>query len=368
MTRALILAIESGNLFLLKCLAFGGADLHNNFNGHSSLLHAALQFRQYDIVEYLLDCGLDINFIDHTFGTPLMAAISFNNQEFIDLLLRRGADGSIEACGETALKIAIKKKNMNVIKYLLDAGVPVNVLGPDHGNELYRVNDIEIATILLNHGVDPNNQFFNGETPLVNAVRKNNIPLIKLLLDHKADPNIKLNNGDNLAFCFRSIEALDLLLEAGLDTNVQDHEGKTCLHYSSSLCSYDRISLNTRDPYNRLHLIPHDDTLKVIHKLLTITNPNIQDHTGQTPLHCAVQTRNLVYIKLLLDHHADPELVNLRKETPLHIAIQIKDFEMCQALLEHGAQISDGMISNLDGELRKLFEKYEVPIKVTCEE
>lgn len=51
------------------------------------------------------------------------------------------------------------------------------------------VDNIEIATLLLNQGADPNRQDVTGGTPLQWAVENNNQALCKLLLQAKANPN-----------------------------------------------------------------------------------------------------------------------------------------------------------------------------------
>lgn len=49
--------------------------------------------------------------------------------------------------------------------------------------------------MLLEHGADPNIHIMKGDTVLHLAVKNKDIELIKLLLEHDADPNIKNNSG-----------------------------------------------------------------------------------------------------------------------------------------------------------------------------
>ncbi|MDA3926525.1 MAG: ankyrin repeat domain-containing protein [Kiritimatiellae bacterium] len=46
--------------------------------------------------------------------------------------------------------------------------------------------------------------------------------------------------------------------------------------------------------------------------------------TDATPLYAAVTSKNPAAVQLLLDHGADPTLVNFHKETPLEVAKRLK--------------------------------------------
>jgi ankyrin repeat protein len=359
MIRPLISAIESDNLFLLKCLVFCGADIHYDFDGRSSFLHMAVEYNHYDIVEYLLDCGLNINYIAPGHGTPLMVAINFGFQRITDLLLRTGADITIQTKdGHTALKNAIQHRDLKradwreyteLIKYFLDYKVPVNVMDPEGSNELFYVDDVEIATLLLEVGVDPNVQTKLGTTPLSFAVRHGNIPLIKLLLKYGADPNTKLYDGDSiLHLANANMEIINILLEAGIDINTQNDKGYTYLFSLVELRSFN-------------YHVP------LITKLLKLCNLNIKDHKGRTVLYHAVRCGNLKSVELLLQHNAY-QIPDVDGKAPLHIAIQSRDYNMCELLLKHGAVFSGDMIQDLNAKFVELFRLYEDPIKVACDD
>jgi len=70
------------------------------------------------------------------------------------------------------------------------------------------------------------------------------------------------------------------------------------------------------------------------------------DRIRRTPLYAAVEQNNPEIVKLLLEHHADPNLTTLRNpdyprdkgiETPLHIAAQNGYLEVIELLLDYGA-------------------------------
>jgi ankyrin repeat protein len=75
-------------------------------------------------------------------------------------------------------------------------------------------------------------------------------------------------------------------------------------------------------------------------------NPNIQDANGRTPLHYAAFDGRLEVVKLLLEHGADPNIKNNDGDTPLHIAARRDYCVVVKLLLNHGA---DPTIRNKKG-------------------
>ena len=108
-TSPAIMAIHGGNTDLLKFLLDRGADPNSDASGHTAL-HAAILRGSYEAVRILLDQGAEIeailqrptparrqstdyNFHDSLLGaTPLWLAARFTEPEIMTLLLERGAD------------------------------------------------------------------------------------------------------------------------------------------------------------------------------------------------------------------------------------------------------------------------------------
>ena len=63
---------------------------------------------------------------------------------------------------------------------------------------------------------------------------------------------------------------------------------------------------------------------------------NAKGEFGDTPLHLAIYTQSMDPTKLLLDAGCDKEAKNINGETPLHYAICVQDMELAKHLFDAG--------------------------------
>jgi ankyrin repeat protein len=90
------------------------------------------------------------------------------------------------------LHIAIARGQVDVIRSLLDAGWPADLLAADGLSPLHWAlvrDDTAIITLLLERGSSIDVRSTEGATPLMNAVQDRSIEKVTFLLDHGADPN-----------------------------------------------------------------------------------------------------------------------------------------------------------------------------------
>jgi len=103
------------------------------------------------------------------------------------------------------------------------------------------------------------------------------------------------------------------LLEQGADPNLQDASGETPLH----IC----CRMSNR---NLMEIILHDQRV----------DPNIQARSGETPLHL-IAGKDPQMIILLLKQGADPVIADTFSRLPAHIAVKDGDLDCLKAVLEH---------------------------------
>ena len=110
---------------VIRALISAGGDVNARYWSGSTPLMQASKYGRADIVRILLVAGAEINAHDLLFGdTALIFAAKNNQAEVVRTLISAGADVSVKnKKGDTALKIATRKKIKDVVQLLKDAGV-----------------------------------------------------------------------------------------------------------------------------------------------------------------------------------------------------------------------------------------------------
>ncbi|XP_013199739.2 26S proteasome non-ATPase regulatory subunit 10 [Amyelois transitella] len=172
------------------------------------LLHWAALGGNENLVDYLIDCGCDVNAIDDTNSTPLILAASAGRYEVVRLLIGRGANVNHKTNrGQSSLHYACSKGHIEVVKILLDAGA--------------NVNESDVL----------------GATPLHRAAAQGRNNIVELLLE-TSDVNVDLCDSTgstalHLA-CEEDREATAcMLVKSGSNMHIKNKEEKTPL----DLCS-----------------------------------------------------------------------------------------------------------------------------------
>ncbi|XP_066250379.1 putative ankyrin repeat protein RF_0381 [Euwallacea similis] len=151
----------------------------------------------------------------------------------------------------------------------------------------------------------------------------------------------------------RDFDAINNLIERGLDPNIVDYEGMTILQIVAEkedipmgtmfhlvlLRSKYRLSIKAKYllSFKKLNINTHSNTLNGDSALITAVifnrtqmvslllqhgaDPNIQNLTGQTALHSAVRKKNLENVKILLLSNAQPNVEDAFGNTPLSLSI-----------------------------------------------
>ena len=211
----LVFATRANDLPSVKALLAAGADINQTTGYGWSPLLVATQNRYYHLGAYLLEHGADPNLANKGGWVPLYLATDNRNIESGDYPVRKGDMDHLE-----------------FIKLLLDKGADVNA----------RVKDsTETRTVFTNQWLDE-----NGATAFLRASQSGDITLMKLLLSRGADPKIATSlkvtalqvaagigwvEGITYEWSPKStLEAVNMLLDLGLDPNAQADTGRVALH------------------------------------------------------------------------------------------------------------------------------------------
>jgi ankyrin repeat protein len=226
-TPALMAATLFADAKTVKLLLDHGADPNlGDASGATALMWAIPDLEK---VRLLLAHGANVNARSATDRTPLLVAAAYpGTVNVLRLLLDRGADlRAQDRSGATALSLAVRSADVDVVRFLAGRGLDPNALAPaarrvglarwDRPTADYLMAkgpsatpDVLITTATwqpaelvdrwIESGADVNarNAAQYGRTPLLTAVTSEleDADTLKLLLDHGADPNVRTTEGE----------------------------------------------------------------------------------------------------------------------------------------------------------------------------
>ncbi|XP_071682840.1 uncharacterized protein [Lolium perenne] len=253
-------AVLDGNPSLLKKMAskvdlLGAKDAKGNTVLHCAAFGGCLESCRFLVEE----CGIDVNAVSKTGGTPMSYAAKEGNVQVMRYLLDRGGNPAMpDKRGSTPLHGAALGGHCEAVRLLLSKGVPVDPV--DHRG-----------------------------APLHLAASKDHVEVVKVLLEHAADINKVVNHivsPLNIALCGKSLKCIKLLIEAGADVNPLGSSAPTPLAQAV-----------------------HDGLTDIIKLLLEAgADVNGLGSSTPTPLAQAVYDGLTDIIKLLLEAGADPNI------------------------------------------------------------
>lgn len=189
--------------------------------------------------------------------------------------------------------IVAERKDAAMVEHLLQLGVnpnaktqdgiPALVAAMHMGDQaLMPVTgfdpNVEITTLLLDHGANPDAVNKNWQTPLMAAACCGDEKLVKLFIDHKANLNIGNRFGMTALMYARSFAKVRMLIAAGASVNDKNITGETALYYSTQRA----------DP----------DAVKAL--IEAGANVNAKNDKNMSPLH-------LAQIELVVDRSSSPQ-------------------------------------------------------------
>ena len=280
--------------------------------------------------------------------------------QIVELLLEKGVDPNLaNKDGLTPLYVASRNKHTKLVKLLLSNGANPNLEKENVATPLFlasRNGHMEIVTLLLNAEANPNLAYSCNElTPLYVASLLGHSEVVKTLLSRGAKPNLSIDNG--ISPLYRAAyngytKTVEHLLNAGADPNLGNEYGVTPLHIASqggykeivqilldAGANPDLVDKNGVTPF---HIASQGGYKEIVQILLDVgAKPNLINKNGETPLYTASLEGHTIVIELLLNVGADPNLADRRNGvTPLYIASQGGYKEIVKLLLDAGADIN----------------------------
>jgi uncharacterized protein len=229
----LLFAARENCLACLPVLIEAGADVNATTPDGISAAVIALINGHFDVAGALLEAGTDPNLADYTGRTALYAAIDFNTM----VKSNRPAPKVIEN----------RLTGLDVARLALERGADVNA----------RQKRLAPYRAKLDRGND--GMLGGGTTAFLRAAKAGDVPAMKLLLEHGADPTLAPTRSGITPLMAaaglgtseadttgrqktqeQAIEAIQLLLDRGLDVNAQANDGQTAMH-GAAMQGYDDV-------------------------------------------------------------------------------------------------------------------------------
>lgn len=247
----------------------------------SSLILQACKDRNLNKLKHLLETGVDIDFKDF-YGRSLFHRIVFSlfifdpkkdpfvilskvSQEYLDILkilLDSGANiETVDKQGVTPLYTAIKKGNIDLINFLLSNGASLNTpkikeLGSfPHILTSFLESKGSNSTLMKIFAfvTDINEVDSNGQTCLHKAIdMKYDADFVKTLLAHNANTNCQDLNG-NTPLHYLGLkesyqrEKVKLIVEKGADIKLQNNEGKPAIEDILKFLEKEKAKAKTKE-------------------------------------------------------------------------------------------------------------------------
>lgn len=372
----LLLACEAGNAQLVDDLLRHGADVNQTLEGGESALMMAARTGSVPVLKLLLARGMAIDAREKTRGTTaLMWAAANSNPEAVKFLLSKGADLSLRSAatdpGRRPYLAQTGRERISEFAggYGLAGLVVKQASDTAQAKELVAEQIATAKKVLAEHPLPkppaPSRQKWGGLTPLIFAARQGDFTTVKILVAAGADVNEVSEFGWTpllVATQNKYYKIGEYLLQHHADANIANGGGWNPLYIAT-----DNRNIEGGDYPVRKPDMDHLDFIKEL--LAAGANPNQRMHSstetrtvftnqwlvedGATPFLRAAQSGDLVLMKLLVDHGADPSLSTDYKVTPLMVASGIgwvegvtyewspqETLETVKYLLEHGADVN----------------------------
>ncbi|WP_257294499.1 ankyrin repeat domain-containing protein, partial [Endozoicomonas sp. YOMI1] len=367
---ALHCAASKGDVATIKCLVKHGAKVNTLTTAKhgDTPLHLAMLNSHEAATIALIDSGADIDRLAPYKRRPLHFAAAKGNLNVIEILLDKGAD--INAGSRTPLHFAVEHGRHDAIRLLLDRGANIDAqaswLPKVFSLEMARQQLSDLARMMegstVRYGERKDHRKQYEKTPLHVAIEKGQAETVDLLLTAGAATNVLIGRGETLWSWITRVNKLTAPIIRSLALALCRSEAP-CDDMRAGLLG-ELIKINDWNLFDQLLDRTPDADIKTLHypgsrksafyevikegqkdKIQAMINRgadvNARDHSGWTPLHCAVFSHHTHdAIEVLVACKADVNTKNSQGQTPLHLAAKSGKSEVIDQLIGHGAFVN----------------------------
>jgi len=328
---------------------------------YASEIHDAAAAGDLEAVESIVAVdGSQATAQDVRNDTPLHLAAAGGHVEVVRYLLGSGVPVDIGDNENTSpLGVAAINGHMEIAGLLIERGADVSLADDNGATPLHWAiynGHLELASMLLDRGADPTATKTNGSTPLHGAAFYNHYENVLLLLDHGGDVHARTTGlYTPLLSAAAGQGGLDVaraLVEAGADVHDRNEWGESALMLAARVGKADVVeyliengaSIRAKSDgagRSAIHYAAMSGDAEMLRTLLE-HGAEIDERSdgGWTALSWAVLWNQIDAVEFLLNEGADTEASSDDGATPLLQALREWNPEVAEALLVHGADVN----------------------------
>ena len=271
----LIDAAEKGNDALVDMLLAAGAN--PNGQGYSINAVPLTRTQSATVVNSLIQAGADVNVVDASGTTPLSRALSTANTVGVDALLAAGASltpdapadppllvvrdvptaerliaaGACVNCsssrGVTPLMRAVSRNDEALVRYYIEQGADVTAVDAAGNTALHAARSAEVVNMLCNAGADAQSLNLRGETALFDILHTP--ATVQALVDAGVPLNV-ISTETGMSALLSKLsdnreddDSILALIRAGADVQLRTPKGETALALAQQRKSKRRVAI-----------------------------------------------------------------------------------------------------------------------------
>ena len=292
------------------------------------------------------------------FCDPLTVAAIKGNLDLMKFMISQGADiTTIDREGSNLLHNAAANGHLEVVEYLIDQNFDVNTADGNGNTALLfasSLNNLELVKYLLEQGADVQAESTNGTTAMLNGVFSGNVEIIKLLQDHGLSVDHP-NQWGVTPLMYASIvgnrDIVEYLIENGADVHAISAQGETALVWATIRLHFDiaellmekGLSYNDKNELGRtMFFAAGKSPIEAVEYMIEHgADPLVVDSIGVTPLHIAAQRGNTEIAEYLINLGIDVNKADDQGRTPLVWTLWTDSLSTLELMLESGAKIEN---------------------------
>lgn len=317
-----IYAKRFGDKIIKELVLNYGKDINQMGEEDIGGLYQAIKHNNIKAVKFFIENNANVEIAAYDGTTPLLLAIEENKPKIVELLIKEGKANIYGSyAGETdkyPIYCAVKNKNLNMIKILLDNNFDLNrepsilSYAIENGNE-------NIIKYLVEKGSDVDYTSINGMSVLYDAVLNLNPKLVEYLLEKGASIE-----GAGNSYIYGNI----ITAAAGSKFNNKNDK------FPVDLEALEKSAENSAKIMQTLISKVDKNSINYIYAPLD----------GKTPLIIAVGNSYFETAKILIENGADVNSVDFEGWSALSYAVNNGDIEIAKLLLTNKAKIKGELL------------------------